>query len=617
LVIILLLIAAMVPIATAVSRVGTSWVAVSDEAAIVLRSRDVLTPETPLVGMPTTLGVTSGVPVHHPGPMGFWPSGVGQAVVDHASAPMFATVVVNLLCVVAIVLLARRLGGVPVAALAAGLVILSCWSFHDAVLTDPYNPYAAHLPLAAFALALVAVVDRRGSTWAWPVAVVAASFAAQSHVSLLAPIAGIALAALLYRAVVDRDQRTLDGRPTLARIRAELTSRPPLITALIVAVVCWLAVVVDLLVGRHNLWNLAFAAGADDQALGLGRAWQLLVRAITSPAWLADERLPVEVIAPVGWGRQLAAIGLLGVAAALAVALRRHRAVSIALVVVLGGLLAGTVAAARIPVDFWTLYTLHSYIWLWPLTALLWGAVLVAVGTALVERTPGSASNARLLAGTGAVVVAFVIALAVSPVSPTSDRPTRSAQFSPATTTLADGAAEALDPSGSFALEIPETPIEAMVPIALALELERRGVDVVSPARLSDMLGSHRVGDGTGTDGRLVLHQGVGQIPDPDGTRLASFVPDVADLSRLDDARADVRSIIDDHGSLVVVTDGERTTYTSDVAAELVANGDLVSLWELDMVVEPTIPNDVMVELRAAQSGPVIPFALDLLPAVP
>lgn len=604
----LLVALAAAPLAAAVARAGTGWLALQDSASIVLRSRDVLTARTPLLGMPTTLSEALGEPVHHLGPMGFWPSGLASALVDHRAAPMVATALVNLVAVAAIVLIAGRLGGRPAAALAAASVAVTSWSLRDEILIDPLNPYAGHLPLAAFLVAMAAVTA--GATWALPVAVLVGSYAAQSHVSLVIPIAAVVVGAAVVGGVAAR--RAAGGAGGPAGWRGVLRPhRRPVIAALVVAAICWWPVLLDLLFGQQNLWRVARAGGGmpGDQ-LGAAGAWRVVARAVTTPVWLVDDRLAADLVAPVGAARQLLAVAVLAGAAALAWrGRRRHPAIAAALLTSLTALAGGGWALTKIPDNVFNLYALPNYLWLWPVTALLFVALLAAaVGEA---RERWSRSHDADLPGIGRATVAAAGAVAllaaVGAVAGPGPRIDNNVRFGSTTTALAEQVAARLDPDVNHLVEVEPGVNEEFVPLGLALELERRGLTVTLPRRFSGAVGEHRTDDAPPIGARLQVVQAleIGAVPD-DADVLAVVEPDRTARQAFDRVVDEILAEVDAAGGQLVVLGAEgEVVHDAASARDLVRSGELYGIWSFGAVAEPRLPDALMEEYRRALDGPI------------
>lgn len=117
LVLVALIAMVVVPVLGAGVRLAAEgWFPTFDDAVIANRSFDVLTRHTPLVGQFSLAG-SQGPPTHSPGPMLFWYSALSARGPVWA-IPLFASVV-NAACFAGSILLARRRGGMGLAAVVA------------------------------------------------------------------------------------------------------------------------------------------------------------------------------------------------------------------------------------------------------------------------------------------------------------------------------------------------------------------------------------------------------------------------------------------------------------------------------------------------------------------
>lgn len=591
-------------LATAI-RAFSIWRPVGDTAAITLRASDVFTVDTPLVGMPTTLSDTVGQIVHHPGPLEFWVIAVAQMLTGHRTAPMVAVVAVNLAAVVGIVVTAGWLAGRNGRLLAALMVGLCTWSLRGDYVIDPYNPYAAWLPLFAFAVALAATL--RGHLWALPIALAAGSYAAQSHVSLLVPVSLTCLAALAF-AVGGSAEGGLGAMAGRARAGL-LEHRRPLGAAVAVALVCSAPVLIDMVAGRQNLWTLAGATGSDGPVLGLSRAWQVAARAVTSPPWLVANRSAFETVAPVPGWQQLVAALVLGLAVAIAVVMwRRHRAVVALVVIGATGMAGGTFAASRIPGGIFAAYALHNYLWLWPFTAVLWVGIICGVGLvtiehrSVVDRVDGRAVRALPVA----LAVALLLVAVVGAVQPPVRASVLAGRHAPATGSLAEQLDRVIDDDATVVIDVESELDQSAVAFGLVLELERRGVDARVDDDLGGSFGSHRVVEAGVDAERLFVRVGRTGPPEiPDEAELvASYTPVEQRIATLEAASEAILDLIDEAGGLIVGFDGE--VLDDEKAETMVRTGDLVGLERLDLVVQPEIPSDLFDRYADAQEGPIL-----------
>ncbi|MCB0976284.1 MAG: hypothetical protein KDB02_02385 [Acidimicrobiales bacterium] len=180
----LLLVITVLPIvASAAQRSSDGWYPESDDATIVLLSRDVFSRHVPLVGMVSTGGDGLSNPeLHHPGPLEFY--GLAPFARSPGGPVPAVTVAVSLLAILAVAtvgLAFHDLGG-PSAGLlgllAAGLAV---WGLGGDVTSSVWNPDVVALPFAA-TIVTSCLVSVRRHRWL-PVLCAWASFVAQTHLS--------------------------------------------------------------------------------------------------------------------------------------------------------------------------------------------------------------------------------------------------------------------------------------------------------------------------------------------------------------------------------------------------------------------------------------------------
>lgn len=264
------------------------WSANDDLAILQLHLERIGSGDVPLVGAYSRLDF------HHPGPLREWLFGAAYWVSGRRSAALPATAVtLNLAWTLAAGRAGWRVGGrTGLIAGAAGALLLHVgmgWNLHSA-----WNPYLAVLAVYAAVWGVVEALVRGAA--AWPLPVVAASFAAQQHVSLL-PLGLVALAAVAV--IVVRDRRR--------------GSRTNPVWPALVTIVLWSGPLLDLARGGDSNLVRLLRNGGDGQPVGIAEAGRHVGRLV----------LPWSIAA----GDALRATGLdtgstvVGVAVAVVVAL--------------------------------------------------------------------------------------------------------------------------------------------------------------------------------------------------------------------------------------------------------------------------------------------------------
>ena len=356
-----------------------TWTPVLDLAMTELRVRDVGGRHTPLIGLPGRIG-TLAEQGSHPGPLSFYALAPAYRLLGSSAwALQVAAALVHVVAMGVALVLAGRRGGRPlVLVVGAGLAVLTA-GYGGGALTEPWNPY---LPLIWWVVALLAVWSVLcGDLAMLPVAVLAGSFCAQTHVPYLGLTLGIgALAAAAAAITWFR-----------ARSRRREVVRWVLVS-LAVGAVLWLPPTIDQL--RHDPGNyrtlIEHFSSPDEEPKGLGDGIEVglryldlahLARAdVTDPGWLvtsADGNRPVS-----SRGTVLLAVW----AASAVVGLRRGSASLRALHLLVGAAVVLMVLAiSRIFGVVWYYLTL----WGWAIGLLALGATVATVLQVWHERGAG------------------------------------------------------------------------------------------------------------------------------------------------------------------------------------------------------------------------------------
>jgi hypothetical protein len=186
--------AAAIPVLTStVHAVNAGWQPAGDDGIIVTRAWDVLTWHSPLVGQYSESGYVTGQIVHSPGPMLYWLLAL-PARFGSVSSLAVTMGIVNTLAIIGCVALARRRGGLVLMFAAALAIALMCQSLASESFHDVWNPAAALFPflLLIFLCWSVACGDHR----LLPLTVIDASFVTQTHLTYVAPTAGMLVIAV-------------------------------------------------------------------------------------------------------------------------------------------------------------------------------------------------------------------------------------------------------------------------------------------------------------------------------------------------------------------------------------------------------------------------------------
>jgi hypothetical protein len=381
------------------------WMPAGDQGIIATRAYDVFSSHTPLVGQYSLVSEVVGHLTYSPGPMLYWliafPARFGS---PHTIA--LAMGLANTLCVLCVVALSRRRGGVALMLAVAVAVALMCRSFMPEALHDPWNPSAGLLPFAllVFLCWSLACGERR----LLPAVALVASYTAQCQVAFVAPTLAL-LAVGLIGLVVSR--RSASTRRALW---------PWLLAALAVLAACWAPPVIDEI--EHSPGNLTLlyrAATTSSKKMGTTAGTRAVVRAAgIPPRWLRtpgdpyDNRLSDVRSAP-GALATISCIAILAALLAAGVAGAWRRRVDIASAAAIGLLLCAAFAAVAASTPVGSAKVLGYTLW--------WGSVAgmfvwLALGFSMVELAREAVPIRRIrpaLAG-GAAVLALCAALLIA-----------------------------------------------------------------------------------------------------------------------------------------------------------------------------------------------------------
>jgi hypothetical protein len=470
----LLGVAAALPlVVAAVALAFERWVPVLDMAMTEFRVRDVGGRHTPLVGLPGRIGDFPDQG-SHPGPWSFYLVAPFYRLAGSTAWGMeLASVVINSVCVVLLVVMGHRRLGTRGAVIMAAVAAVAVRGYGLTVLTHPWNPY---FPVLLWLVALVATwCVLVGDHWFAPLATATSVIAAQTHVPYL--VSAIALDALVVGALVVRWWRDRDGAGE---------ARPLLVT-LGTALFLWLPPFAEQL--RHggdgNIAKLIdhFGTEQEQAPIGLAAAFRLLTQHfdVLATAWalLAREDAFVHRAGRIDSGTSVVGVLVLGawVAAAAWAWRRRHRELMALHLVTAVMALAGLVSISRVFGKVWFSLTLWmSGTVLLVVVALGWTAWLV-----VSERRP--ALDRRIAPAVaiavGVVVTAASLVAAVGHDVPEDDLAEDVRRVMPAVTEALDadvGAASGKD--GSYVVFWQESIVPGAQGYALMNELERRGYRV-------------------------------------------------------------------------------------------------------------------------------------------
>ena len=265
-----------------VRRTIDGWQPQGDDAAIAWLSHDVFTANSPLLGMPSTLGGGKGSSAYHLGPMLFWLLGVFQRLAgDNPVGLQIGLLVLELAALSCIAVFTyRRLGRLATLTMLV-LVSIMTWSLGRDVLSSIWNPNIALLPLACVFVVAWSVAD--GDRVAFPVLIVFASFVVQCNLLYAPLVAALVLWSGVGFVVTSRRERiqTVQGV-------GEPRSRRVWWTSAILLLACWIGLIIYELTHRPGNISQVLTNGTGEagQHVGILRSAYALVHALgVVPVW--------------------------------------------------------------------------------------------------------------------------------------------------------------------------------------------------------------------------------------------------------------------------------------------------------------------------------------------
>lgn len=502
----LLLVALAVPfLVGAVAARTTTWWPASDLALLDLRIADVGTADTPLLGPFSRFGWS------HPGPLLYWLlAPLYRLLGATPSAGLAAAALQNAVVVVAVGVLARRIGGRRFLALFAAATAILLASLGGEVLVSTWNPWISLLPFAGFVLLAWGV--GAGDVVLVPWAVLAGSYLVQSHVGygVLVGALAVVAAAQLVVGELGRRQTLGDAWPARRRRLARLAG-----ASVAVGAVAWIGPLVDQV--SEDPGNVraiaAYFASSDEEPVGLGEGISVASRQLSPVApWLGGSE-HLDFLANVGDTSPVLALPVLSAFAVTAVvawrradvlALRLHATVAV-------GLVSGVAAVSRITDQPYY----YLFRWWWVLAMFTWLCIAFTALRALPARL--DARVWRVLVPACSVITVLAAGIASTSTADPIETTTHEAAVEEVTPLVLG----AVDGEGTYV-------VRALgfswfeVYFGLIAQLERNGVDVL-------------------VDEQFRAHAGAGRVLDPDPDPPPDGVLFVATGTSVADGLADPR----------------------------------------------------------------------------
>ena len=458
---------------------GRRWFPVLDLAMTEFRVRDVGGRFTPLIGLPGRIG-TFPEQGSHPGPISFWLVAPGYRLFGGSAWAMeAATVMIQTAWIAVALWIGHRRAQLAGVLVVATVIAVMLRGYGLVVLIQPWNPY---LPLIVWVVVLLATWSVLcGDHMMLIPLVVAASFAAQTHIPYLLMAGGLGVFAVAV--VLVRCWRSDDRRSFVA----PLAWTGGLFAAL------WLAPLAEQI--RHDPGNIRQLIDHFTSPTEAVIGWQMGGNVLLRHLDVVDGYLKLltgtDRFLQVGyepdgriWPGVLLLLAWIG---SVVVAVRmRHRNL-IALDITIGvTLVLSFVSMARIFGTVWYYLTL----WAWGTTTLLIVAIVWTVSTSCVgawhRRTTSTNGqwSTRRVAVVGSIVLGGIVVVSMVIVAPGTDHPeerlgdTVGAMLQPTIDALDAGVGAADGPDGRYVVQWNDAYFFGSQGFALVNELERAGFDV-------------------------------------------------------------------------------------------------------------------------------------------
>ncbi len=486
-----LLVVLTVPLAVALAVLhGTHWYPVLDFAWTEMRVRDVFSSHPPLIGLTGRIGQL-GSQGSHPGPLSFYALWPFYQLFGAASFALEAAAVsLNVLAMGAMLWISYRRGGVRLVLAVAAVLAVLTRAYGTVILTQPWNPYMPVLWFLVFILAVWSVVC--DDLPMLPIAALAGSFCAQTHVPYLGTTVALGVGVLAYASV--RAYRRRRHRAALRRFGAWVS-----ISAAI-AVLVWIPPVVDQLTNSPGNLSVLYDyfRNPPESPLGLRDGVDVLLVHLNPWSIVTKDLANRQLItgqSEAASGSTLPGLGMLVVwAGSVFAAWRmRHRAL-LRLDVVLGAaLVLALFSISRIFGFVW----FYLVLWAWGLTALLvlavgWTAAALVKGRVRSPRRWAAAGATALVAATVLFATLFTFDATSAEVQAPRLSRTLGAVVPPTTRALARGSIQGTGPDGRYLVTWFD-PVNIHAPgFGFMNELERAGYDVKALAPFGPAVTPHR-----------------------------------------------------------------------------------------------------------------------------
>ncbi|MEY2590926.1 MAG: hypothetical protein QOJ67_2910 [Acidimicrobiaceae bacterium] len=526
--------AAISPIVVAATRaIRWGWIPIGDNAYFTIRARDVLSTHPPLLGTWTSASLSVGKDINNPGPL-LYDLLALPVRVNQQWGVALGSALLNVLAVIGIALVARRIGGAPMVIAGMALAAAMEWAMGSELLYEPWQPHSLLLPFVC--LLMLAWGLLQGDIVLVPFTAFVASLILQTHVGYLYLVSGLVLWAMTGLVLLERRRaKAPDVDPDAAAKQRRRWKTVSISTAVVMAL-CWAQPLIEQLTssGEGNLSRLASSAGQAKEVAGANLGVRIAASVLALPPFWGRPSFS-ELLRPADGTQILPGVGSIGglsstplaVASLAAVMLllaacawwrwrRDDRLSASAAVTALFLVIIATATCVTMPVGILGVAP-HQVRWLWPIG--IFAAFSLAVALA---RWRSSSS----VLGRGVVVfaiAAFGLSLATIP-EYIPDGSGNADHDTVASVRELDRQMGAVEGKGTILFDPDGMPIFEPYTTALQAELQRRGIDfVVDSPVLLRQLGDHHANHGQ-AHVRLFVRAGEAALTEQPGAERVALV---------------------------------------------------------------------------------------------
>ncbi|MGD0084402.1 MAG: hypothetical protein ABSD78_14575, partial [Acidimicrobiales bacterium] len=376
--------------------ISRGWVSMGDGAAVTVRSWDVLSSRTPLVGSHSSFGT------YDLGPLEYWLLTL-PVHLDPSHGTLWGAALCCILAASLTIEATRSAFGL-LGALAASLVVLGCVAWMPSIALGPtWNPHFGDLWfLSVLASSCAVLCGRR--RW-WPVLVLSGSVAAQTHLMFAATSVAVVLLGLGVE--MARSHRTKSGFGWLAG-------------GVVLGVACWAAPLVQEFTGRPGNLSVLLNHDTGHSVEGLAFGLRVLSSATMPPPlwWTAsDGRNTHSIVSTIGARSPIFGVIALAVLVGLAVLAwsSRNRQIFAVSTVAALACVGLVVTFAVVPTDLFPPYLITVLL---PVGALVWMTIccgFVVLGRRAIDKVTVARAGRPEVLGVANLSNAGITLLALLP----------------------------------------------------------------------------------------------------------------------------------------------------------------------------------------------------------